>query len=94
MTIERIRSSDLEEALLVLPFTQVTSLLRCVESWTQHGWNKVVMCRVLFCLLRIHQPQIVASSSLRPLMASLQRHVRQHLKQEKVGFPASFALHV
>lgn len=33
--IEKIRSSDLEEALLILPFTKVISLLRYLDVWAK-----------------------------------------------------------
>ena len=38
--VERIRSSDLEEALLVLPFVKVVAMLKCLVVWTE----KVRLC--------------------------------------------------
>ena len=33
--VEQIRSTQLDEALLVLPFSQVISLLVCVSFWVE-----------------------------------------------------------
>lgn len=33
--VEKIKANDLEEALLVLPFSKVLSLLSYIESWAK-----------------------------------------------------------
>ncbi|KAG9299604.1 hypothetical protein G9A89_020775 [Geosiphon pyriformis] len=82
-TIEKIRSSELEESLLVLPFGKVVSLLSYLEIWASKGWNIALTCRILFHLLRIHHDQIVANRLMRPMLDSLRINVRAVLSQQK-----------
>ncbi|CAG8503552.1 14003_t:CDS:10 [Acaulospora morrowiae] len=73
-TVEKVRSSELDEALLVLPFIKVISLL---------GWNIALTCRILIHLLKVHHDQFVANRLLRPRLDSLRTHIRASLKLQK-----------
>ena len=46
------RCSELEESLLVLPFSYVTDLLPLLNTFIQAGWEVELACRCLFFLLR------------------------------------------
>ncbi|CAG8521333.1 13198_t:CDS:10, partial [Acaulospora colombiana] len=83
-TIEKVRPSELEEALLVIPFTKVISLLIYLDSWAKKGWNMALTCRVLVHLLKVHHDQFVANRLLRPRLDSLRTHIRTSLKLQKV----------
>ncbi|KAF9975830.1 hypothetical protein BGZ73_000371 [Actinomortierella ambigua] len=86
--LERIRPADLEEALLVLPFNYVTSLLHWLDVFVQHEYNIHLICRILFFLIRSHHNQIVANRIMRPMLDSVRRHLREQLQKQKdmVGF--------
>ncbi|KAJ1569472.1 hypothetical protein HK096_003016, partial [Nowakowskiella sp. JEL0078] len=86
--IERIRSTELEQALLVLEFSKVKILFMCIDIWADKGWNPPLTCRVLMYLLKQHQPQIVATRSLRPILVKLQSTVTANIQKyrDSIGF--------
>ncbi|CAG8432793.1 526_t:CDS:10 [Diversispora eburnea] len=88
--IEKIRSSDLEEALLILPFTKVISLLRYLDIWAKKEWNVVLTSRILIQLLKVHHDQIVANRVLRPILDSLRTHIHTSLKVQKSNKSSEF----
>ncbi|CAB4425009.1 unnamed protein product [Rhizophagus irregularis] len=81
--IEKVKSTELEEALLVLPFTKVISLLRYLDLWAKKEINITLTCRILFYLLKVHHDQIVANRLMRPRLDSLRIHIRTALKHQK-----------
>ncbi|KAJ2782603.1 beta transducin [Coemansia javaensis] len=86
--VERVRAADLDDALLVLGFGRVVSLLAYVDHWAQRGWNTPLTCRVLFFLLRTHQSQIVATRTMRARLHSIRAHLRAGVarQRDQVGF--------
>ncbi|ORX92914.1 Utp12-domain-containing protein [Basidiobolus meristosporus CBS 931.73] len=82
-TVEKVRSSDLDEALLVLPFKQVISLFSYLDTWSEKNWNLPLTCRILFFLLKVHHHQIVSNRIMRPMMDSLRKHLRAGLQKQK-----------
>ncbi|XP_015759117.1 PREDICTED: WD repeat-containing protein 3-like [Acropora digitifera] len=50
--LKKIRSSELEEALIVLPFSVVIEMLTLLNQWLQCGWEVELSCRCLSFLLR------------------------------------------
>ncbi|CDS10194.1 hypothetical protein LRAMOSA02870 [Lichtheimia ramosa] len=86
--VEKIKANDLEEALLVLPFSKVLSLLSYIESWAKKNWNIIVISRVLFALIKMNHNQIVANRIMRPMLDSIRYHLREGLQRQKdiMGF--------
>ncbi|KAJ2086741.1 beta transducin [Coemansia sp. RSA 986] len=87
-TIERVRSAELDDALLVLPFTRVLSLMTYINIWAQREWNTPLVCRILFFLLKTHQNQVVATRTMRSQLNSIRRHLRAGvcLQRNQIGF--------
>ena len=92
--LTKIKSSQCEDALMVLPFDRITVLLQFIEMWlnpeskqSAHA-NIVVICRVLFFILRIHYKQLVATKSMRPIIQTVKDKLRASLQQYKdtVGY--------
>ncbi|RKO90360.1 quinon protein alcohol dehydrogenase-like superfamily [Blyttiomyces helicus] len=85
---ERVRSSDLEEALLVLPFTKVIGLMKCISFWVDKGWNQPLTARILLFLLRTHHAQLASTRALAPTIARLRSHLRAGLRahRDRIGF--------
>ncbi|MBN3288726.1 WDR3 protein, partial [Polyodon spathula] len=50
--IRKVKSSELEESLLVLPFSYVPDLLTLFNEYIQNGLEVELICRCLFFLLR------------------------------------------
>ncbi|KAL0094781.1 WD40-repeat-containing domain protein [Phycomyces blakesleeanus] len=82
-TIEKIKANDLDEALLVLPFSKVTSLLYYVECWAKKNWNIILISRILFFLIKTHHNQIAANRLMRPMLDSIRSHLRAQLQRQK-----------
>ncbi|KAG0087088.1 hypothetical protein BGZ92_007602 [Podila epicladia] len=86
--LQRVRPAELDEALLVLPFSAVTSLLNWLDIFVQREYNINLVCRVLFFLIKSHHNQIVANRIMRPMLDSVRRNLRAGLQKQKdiIGF--------
>lgn len=87
-TLRRIRYSELEETLLVLPFGYVVDLLKVLAELLSRNWEVELCCRCLFFLLRVHSGQIGATAALVPVVDRLRLCTLAHLGQarDEVGF--------
>ncbi|EMR11736.1 hypothetical protein PNEG_00170 [Pneumocystis murina B123] len=81
--LEKIDSSHLEDALLVLPFKSVTYMLTFINLWAEKGSNIQLICRILFILLRVHHQQIVANKTIRYMLDSIRIKLREELQVQK-----------
>ncbi|CCM04814.1 uncharacterized protein FIBRA_07007 [Fibroporia radiculosa] len=81
--IEKIAGTALYDALLVLPFGQVVSLMQYLNVWAQRGWNVVLTSRIIFFLLKTHYHQIVANRVMRTALIPLRKHLRDSLRRQK-----------
>ncbi|KAJ1977984.1 beta transducin [Dimargaris verticillata] len=81
--IEKIKASEIEDALLALPLNQVEALFRYIDQWIVNGWSVLLVCRILFFLLRVHHQQLVASRPMQAPLVAVRRHLRQHLVRQK-----------
>ncbi|KAJ7591170.1 hypothetical protein C8J56DRAFT_1136000 [Mycena floridula] len=92
--IEKIATTALQDALLVLPFTQVISLMGYLNIWAQNDWNIVLVSRLIFFLLKTHHHQIVSNRVMRTSLLPLRKHLRNALQRQKdiIGYNMA-ALH-
>ncbi|OBZ89555.1 WD repeat-containing protein 3 [Choanephora cucurbitarum] len=81
--LKKIKANDLEEALMILPFSKVMSLFSYIESWAKKNWSIVLVSRVLFSLVKTHHNQIVANRMMRPMLDSIRHHLRTQLQRQK-----------
>ncbi|GJQ79396.1 hypothetical protein Trydic_g16255 [Trypoxylus dichotomus] len=72
-TIKRIRASDLEEALILLPFPSVCEILHILPALVMRGDQTELVCKLLVFLLKIHYPSIIANNSLLSVLKQLQK---------------------
>ena len=86
--VTHIPAAALQDALLVLPFSQVSALFTFLAIWAEKGWNLPLTCRVLFFMLKTHHKQIVASKDLRALLEGVRGSLRKALTEQKdlMGF--------
>ncbi|XP_076444675.1 WD repeat-containing protein 3-like [Babylonia areolata] len=89
-TLQKIRSSDLEQVLLVLPFQYVTRLLPVLEIFLTNGvgWDPELCCHCVTFLLRIHHGQITANQVLMPTIVRLRNQLQARTQEMKdtLGF--------
>ncbi|KJA29958.1 hypothetical protein HYPSUDRAFT_31997 [Hypholoma sublateritium FD-334 SS-4] len=81
--VEKTPSTSLQDALLVLPFGKVVSLMVYLNIWAQKGWNITLVSRIIFFLLKTHHHQIVANRIMRTTLIPLRKHLRSTLQQQK-----------
>ncbi|KAJ7499020.1 WD-repeat-containing protein [Mycena latifolia] len=81
--VERVQSTALQDALLVLPFDKVVSLMGYLNIWAQRDWNITLVSRIIFFLLRTHHHQIVANRIMRTALIPLRKHLRHALQRQK-----------
>ncbi|KAI5123399.1 hypothetical protein M0805_006107 [Coniferiporia weirii] len=88
MIVEKIHSTALLDALLVLPFGKVLSLTNYLNEWAEKGQNITLVSRIVAFLLKTHHHQIVTHRALRPSLIPLRKHLRNALLKQKemVGY--------
>ena len=88
---ERIAASHLQDALLVLSFSQLPALFTFLSVWAEEGRNIPLTCRVLLFMLKVHQRQIVSSRFMRVELEGLKGKLRRTLEKRRreLGFNAA-----
>ena len=86
--LRRVKSSELEESLLVLPFSYVTDLLYILERLVAGSGEVELVCRCLAFLLRVHHGQIVNNGVLAPVIERLRTAASREVQQlrDQIGF--------
>nr|XP_018261192.1 U3 small nucleolar RNA-associated protein 12 [Kwoniella dejecticola CBS 10117]OBR83350.1 U3 small nucleolar RNA-associated protein 12 [Kwoniella dejecticola CBS 10117] len=82
-TIQKIPTANMEDALLVLPFRQVISLLGYLDEWALKGVQTVLISRILFFLMRTHSNQLISNKIMRTPLLTLRNHLRESLEKER-----------
>lgn len=87
-TFKRIRPSDLEEALLILPFSTVCEIIQLLPSLIERGDNIELINKILMFLLKLHHGPIVANHSLLHTLEKLQKVALEKVKElrDTVGY--------
>ncbi|KAF8665632.1 hypothetical protein AX16_000087 [Volvariella volvacea WC 439] len=83
MVVEKVQSAALHDALLVLPFGKVVSLMNYLSIWAQKEWNIPLICRIMFFLLKSHHQQVVAHRTMRTSLIPLRKYLRAALQRQK-----------
>merc|ERR1712048_37698 len=86
--LKKVRSSELEESLLVLPFEYVMNLLKLIDRWMNNNWEIELCSRCLVFLLKIHHNQITTNQVLLSTIESLRLNARASVEslKDQVGF--------
>lgn len=78
--LSKIRSSDLEESLLLLPFSNVCEILQKLSKLSsQRKDESELICKVVLFLFRIHHKPIVTSKVLLPSIQKLIKHLEESI---------------
>ncbi|XP_056435237.1 WD repeat-containing protein 3 [Gadus chalcogrammus] len=86
--IKKVRSSELEVSLLVLPFPYVPELLTLFNSYLQGNLEVELVCRCLFFLLRIHFGQITSNQMMLSVIDQLKDNTISKIREirDVLGF--------
>lgn len=70
--LSRIKPSDLEESLLLLPFTSVCEILKILPDMIRKRTDQTeLLCRVITFLFRIHRKPIIGNKTLLPIIQQM-----------------------
>jgi U3 small nucleolar RNA-associated protein 12 len=78
-TVTLIQAAQLQDALLVLPFSTLPALFTFLAIWVKNQWEIPVVCRILYFMLKTHQRQIVSSRELKNVLTDIRRDLRASL---------------
>ncbi|CAB3253596.1 unnamed protein product [Arctia plantaginis] len=87
-TVKRIRSSDLEEALLLIPFSAACDLVKMLPKLLDRGDNAELFCRLAIFLLKVHHAPLVANQALLKHIIQIQAKATMRLNElrDMVGY--------
>lgn len=90
-TVKRVRSSDLEEALLLIPFSVACDIVRVLPTLLERGDHTELYCRVALFLLKIHHAPLVANKAL--LKHIIQIQAKASIKLNELRDMVGYNLH-
>ncbi|OAL38237.1 hypothetical protein AYO20_02296 [Fonsecaea nubica] len=87
-TFQKIPSASLQDALLVLSFSQIPALFTFLALWAEDGRAIPLACRILLFMLKTHQKQIVSSRAMKGMLEEVRSKFRGTLTRQKgeLGF--------
>lgn len=86
--LRKVKSSEIEEAILVLPLDRILELLVVLKGVLERGWDTELASRVLIAALRVNLPQLLAAPRAAPIIHAL-AHIMPRCTleiQDMVGF--------
>lgn len=83
--LQRIQAAALQDALLVLSFSMVPSLLTFLDIFATRSMNIPLTCRILFFMMKIHHRQLVSSKTMRPMLNDIKVRMANTCHQEVIG---------
>ncbi|EIE21123.1 transducin family protein [Coccomyxa subellipsoidea C-169] len=94
--VGRVRAGDLEQALLVLPFSDALRLLHYLCSWLARGSRVELVSRAAALLVRLHHAQLLATPSARAPLVRLRGLLRQRTQglKDTLGFNLAAMAHL
>lgn len=86
--VEKLRFSQIEDTLLMLPLENVVQLLTFLEIWASERRNNQIILRISSFLVRAHYNQIISNKLLRSKIEPLRTQLRSALldQRSEIGF--------
>lgn len=90
--IEGIKNSELEQALLLLPFNKVPILIKVIGAWAANGNSKSALAaKILVFLAKIFQHELVASRTTRTVLERTMLELSKQIGSEHNAFGFNLA---
>ncbi|KAF2070391.1 hypothetical protein CYY_008290 [Polysphondylium violaceum] len=92
MKINRVRPSDLEESLTLLPFSVMRILFEYFNEWIEDSTKSIeFIFKCSFFLIQVHQNQLSVTSDFIPILQRLNQGLKDRLERERqnIGFNRS-----
>ncbi|XP_069956635.1 WD repeat-containing protein 3 isoform X1 [Cherax quadricarinatus] len=86
--LRKVKSSELEEAIISLPLDRILELLVVIKGLLEHDWDVELASRILVLAARINLPQLLSSAMAAPIIHTLAHLLTQKTLQLQnlVGF--------
>ncbi len=87
-SIEKVKSAELERAILSLPFSSAFALLDHLGGWLESGERTELTCRLAALIIRLHYVQLGATTAARGILLKIRPALRQRAAEFRdiVGF--------
>ncbi|XP_015606327.1 WD repeat-containing protein 3 [Cephus cinctus] len=87
-TMKRVKASDLEEALLLLPYSAACEILRMLPKLLESEYQSELLARLSLCLIQAHHGPIVASQELLSTLETVKALAMQRIAtlRDTVGY--------
>jgi len=94
--LRQVKSSELEEALIVLPFHYVGTLLTLLDHLLDKGWETELVMRIVLFLVRLHHGAISNAPALLPVLERLKVTARVRVDQarDRIGLNLAALQHL
>lgn len=94
-TVKRIRASDLEEALYVLPFSVACDILNMLPKLLKRKYQAEIVTRLALTLIQTHHNPIVASANLLSTVEEIKTLAMEQITslRDSIGFNLYGMLH-
>ncbi|XP_033226302.1 WD repeat-containing protein 3 [Belonocnema kinseyi] len=86
--LKRIRASDLDEALLVLPYSVACEVLKMLPKLLKRQYKAELVSKVALSLVKAHHGPIVASQELLPILEEVNKLAMKQISnlRDSIGF--------
>lgn len=87
-TFKRVRASELEETLLLLPYSAACDILQRLPSLLENGYHTELLARLALCLIQAHHGPIMANQNLLPTLEIVKKLAIEKISalRDMVGF--------
>lgn len=82
--LSRVKANDLEETLLLLPFTSVCQLLKAIPELIEKRTDQTeLISKVVLFLFRVHKKPIIANHTLLPVLQPMIANLDRELNEQR-----------
>ncbi|CAL1677710.1 unnamed protein product [Lasius platythorax] len=87
-TFKRVRASEVEETLLLLPYSAASDILQKLPSLLKREYHAELIARLALCLIQAHHGPIVANQNLLPTLEIVKKLAVERIStlRDTIGF--------
>ncbi|CAK9807252.1 WD repeat-containing protein 3 [Anthophora plagiata] len=87
-TLKRVRASDLEETLLLLPYSAACEILKQIPKLLKSDYHTELIARLALCLVQAHHGPIIATQELLPVLETVKTLASKKISdlRDVIGF--------
>lgn len=95
-TVKRVRASDLEETLLLLPYSAACDILEMLPKLLKSGFHTEVIARLTLCLIQAHHGPIMSNQNLLSTIETIKTLIFERIStlRDTVGYNLHCMLYV